>query len=175
MVLSLPALAQAQEGRAVGRFGIVTAGRINLGELGDSYQSGLLLGLHAGIDQPLNRDSRWTIGLGWTAFVRGYYFASRSSLVDKTIDLTEVDFGFRVRRRFGRSGHYLVSTLGAVFSASDVPLPPTDERRYLGAYGGLGYEQPAFGEWSFAADARFSTLVDGPQSLSFLFGLTAGI
>lgn len=173
--LGAPAAARADEGKAVGRFGIVAAGRINLGELGKSYRSGLLLGLHAGIDQPLGSESRWSIGLGWTALVRGYYFATESSLVEQTVNLTEMDIGFRTRRRMGRGARYLVGTLGAVMSTTSVPLPPGDERRYFGAYGGLGYEQPVFGEWSISGEVRSASLIDGAQQMTLLVGLTAGI
>ena len=173
--LGAPAAASAEDGKAVGRFGLVTAGRINLGELGRAYRSGFLLGLHAGIDQPLGSESRWSIGLGWTALVRGYYFATNSSLVEQTVSLTEMDLGFRTRRRTGRGARYITGTLGAILSTTSVPLPPGDDRRYFGAYGGIGYEQPAFGDWTVSVEARSSSLIDGAQRMTLLVGLTAGL
>lgn len=168
-------ISHADEAKAIGRFGIVSAGRLNLGELGKAYRSGLLLGLHAGIDQPLGTESRWSIGLGWTALVRGYYFASQASLVEQTVPLTEMDLGFRARRRVGRHTRYVVGTLGAILSVTSTPLPPGDVRRYFGTYVGLSYEQPAFGDWSVSFEARTSNLIDGAQRMSLLVGLTAGI
>lgn len=166
---------EAQEAKAVGRFGIVTAGRLNLGELGRAYRAGFLFGFHAGIDQGLGADSDWSIGLTWTVLVRGYYFASQSSIVSQTVDLTEMDIGFRTRRRVGGPGRYIAGTLGAILSATSVPLPPGDKRRYFGAYAGVGYEQHAFGQWAVTTELRTSSLIDGAQRMTVLIGLSAGI
>ncbi len=157
-----------------GRFGIVMAGRNNLGPLGEQYRLGLLFGLHAGLDFSIE-DSNWSVGLGWAALVRGYYFASDQSLVNQTVEVTEVDFGLRIRRRVSLKPRFLAFSAGGVFTTNNVPIAPAEERRYVGYYGGVGYEFRAFGNWYLGVESRYSKYPDGPENVSVLLGLTTGL
>lgn len=156
-----------------GRFGFVAVGRDNLGELGSQYRTGLLFGVHAGLEIGIE-DSPWSVGLGWTTLVRGFYFASSSEAVDQTVNITEMSLGFQLRRALPGSFHHLRGTFGGAFSASNVPLPPSDDRRYLGVYGGLGYDRRLLGEWAWGVESRYTNYFDGPANLSFFAIVTAG-
>lgn len=157
-----------------GRFGIVLQGRDNLGDLGDLYNLGLLWGFHAGLEKPVG-DSQWSLGLGWTTLVRGYYFASDDSLVEGTIDLTEVDLGVTLSHTLRVPGQNIFGSGGAVLLLSNLPVPPANERRYLGWYTGLGVNRAFFGEWSWSVEARYSRLARGLSNLNLIFGMTAGL
>lgn len=174
-VATAPTSAQADDvGTTGGRFGIVLAARDNLGDLGELYNLGFLWGFHAGLEQGLE-DSEWSLGLGWTTLVRGYYFASDSSLVESTIDLTEVDLGVSVSRTVWVPGQHVLVSGGGVLLLSNLPIPPVDARRHLGWYAGLGFDRGAFGEWSWSVEARYSKLSDGLSNVNLVFGMTAGL
>jgi hypothetical protein len=156
-----------------GRFGFVIVGRNNLGEIGDQYRSGLLFGVHAGLE--LNVDeSPWSVGLGWTTLVRGYYFASSAVAIDQTVDITEMNLGVSLRRGLGSSPHHVIGSIGGAFSASNVPLPPGNERRYLGLYSGVGYGRRLWGQWFWSLESRYATYYQGPSNLSVFMSMTAG-
>ena len=175
LLLSIANTARADSDRQVtGRFGFVVAARRNLGALGLRYRSGVLLGVHAGVDAGIE-NSAWVVGLGWTTLVRGYYFASESSLVDQTVKITETNFGVRLSRELPAAPHHLVMNLGGALTASSSPLePPSNERRFLGLYSGLGYERRLFGEWAWGIETRYATYLDGPKNMSVFAKLVAG-
>lgn len=156
-----------------GRFGLVLAGRSNIGALGDQYWGGFLWGVHAGLERRVE-DSDWSVGLGWTTLVRGYYFETGDSQVESTIHLTEVNVGIRAAHAFLVPGQNLFGGAGAVVLLSNLPVPPANERRYLGWYAGFGFERAAFGEWAWTVEARYSRPDQGLDSVSLVTGMTAG-
>lgn len=156
-----------------GRFGFAFVARNNLATLGQQYRTGILWGLHAGVELDLE-DSLWSLGLRLTTLVRGYYFASSSQAVDQTVDLTEAGIGLRVRRKLPGAYHHLVGAVGFGGSASNVPLPPAFERRYLGLNAGMGYERRLFGEWVWGVESRYARYFDGPSNVSLFGTFTAG-
>lgn len=162
-----------EESGLSGRFGFVSVARQNLGELGDQYRTGILFGVRAGIELNVD-DSPWSVGLGLTTLVRGYYFASSSAAIDQTVDITEMNLGLTMRRGLGGSPHHLIGNFGAAFSASNVPLPPSDQRRYLGLYGGVGYGRRLLSEWFWSVESRYTHFYQGPQGLSLFMSMTAG-
>jgi hypothetical protein len=174
-LLLLPARTVSAEGENLvsGQFGVVFAYRNNLEELGAQYRSGALFGLHAGVELNLD-DSPWSVGLGLTTLVRGYYFASNENAVDQTVEITEMSMGLRLRRTLPGSRHHVVGTFGGGFTASNVPLPPAFNRRTVGLYGGLGYDRRLAGEWTWGLEARYASYLDGPSNLSLLGTFTAG-
>ena len=79
-----------------GRFGIAGAARQNIGELGESYGLGLLIGVEAGYQAAPERD--WSLGINWTTLFRGWYFADDPSLIEQTVNVSEMSFGLRLQR-----------------------------------------------------------------------------
>jgi hypothetical protein len=167
--------AQAEKDRTfAGQFGLVLVGRDNLESLGQQYRSGVLLGFDAGVELSLE-DSEWSVGLALTTLVRGYYFASNSSAVDQTVDVTEMSMGLRIRRQWpAGSRQHILGTFGGGFTASSVPLPPAFDRRYVGLYSGIGYNRRLAGEWTWGLETRYASYFDGPSNLSLLASVTAG-
>ena len=165
---------QAEDARSVsGQFGFAFVGRNNRAALGQKYRAGFLLGVHAGIELAFD-DSPWSVGLGLITLVRGYYFASSVTAVDQTVDITEMSMGLRIRRRLPGAIHHAVGTFGGGFTASNVPLPPSFERRHVGLYGGLGYNRRLWGEWTWGLETRYADYFDGPQNISVFGTFTAG-
>ncbi len=156
-----------------GQFGFVLVGRNNLESLGDQYRSGVLFGFHAGIELSLE-DSPWSVGVGLSTLVRGFYFASDKSAVDQTVDITEMSMGLRLRRQILGTRQHVIATFGGGFTASSVPLPPNFNRRYLGLYGGLGWTRRLVGEWTWGLETRYASYFGGPSGLSLLATVTAG-
>lgn len=175
VAFSSPAHAEDDDPSAsTGRFGLLTVARSNLGDLGDLYGYGFLWGFYAGLDKPLG-DSEWHVGVGWSTLVRGYYRASDDSLVEGTLDLTEVDLGVDISHTLRRAGQRVFGTGGAVLLLSNRPIPPANERRYLGWYAGVGYKRALGGNWNASLEARYSRLSHGLANLNLVFGITTGL
>lgn len=166
--------AVADDRLPAGRFGLVAGVRNNHDSLGKAYGGGFLLGIEAGY-HPSRLQSPWSFGVSWTTLVRGWIFASDQSLVERTVGVTEMSFGLRVRRRIGVKPRFLFATGGGSFLRTDTPLPPDASRNYLGPYAGAGYEQFLFGAGFLTAEARYSMFPSGPESLTLLVSFVAGV
>lgn len=177
MILALaagPAAAQDDEdGLPTGRFGAVTAFRQNVGELGSSYGLGFLFGLEAGY-QP-GADRELSIGINWSVLFRGWYFADDASLVEQSINAAEMSLGLRLQRSLSRRvPRYLVLSGGATLLRTSIPVPPDDERLYLGPYAGIGIEQYVLRSGFVGVEARYGLIAGGPGSMSILLRFVGG-
>jgi hypothetical protein len=63
---------------------------------------------------------------------------------------------------------------GAALLRANAPLPPDDERSYLGGFVGLGLEQLAWARSLVTFELRYG-LFGGPGSLSVLLGVGFGV
>ncbi len=165
--------APADEGELPsGKFGLLAALRQNIGELGESYGFGWLWGFEAGY-QPTRQGQLFSFGLDWSVLF-GRAYASRSTIADDPLLIVEMSFGTRVRTALGEEApRFLVGSAGATVLRTSVPVPPDQERLYVGGYAGLGLEQYV-GNWLLGLDARFGLFGSGPSGLTLLFSVSSG-
>ena len=155
-----------------GKWGLVGALRQNLGELGDSYGFGWLWGIEAGY-QPTRLGQAFSFGLEWSALF-GRFYASQASLADDPLMVVEMNLGLRVRTAVGEDApRFLVGSAGATLLRTSVPVPPDQERLYIGGYAGFGLEQ-YIGNALVGLDARLGLLGDGPMGLTLVASFSLG-
>lgn len=173
LAASASAPARAQDELPAGRFGVITALRQNVGALGDAYGFGFLFGIEAGY-QPGAEDA-WSVGVAWSALVRGWYFADDETLVEQSIGATEMSFALRVRRALGSTApRFVVLNTGATFLRTTDPVPPDQEQIYLGPHAGVGIEEFVLGSGFVGLEARYGLFSGGPRSLTLVLSFTGG-
>lgn len=177
VVLAAPAVAHGDEDDLpAGKFGAFGAIRQNLGELGDSYGNGWMMGIDA-MYQPTRPGQGFSVGLAWSAAVIGRFGADDINVADSPLKIVEMTAGLRLRRGLSdTTPNYLFATGGGAVLRTSVPVPPDDKRVYYGGYGGLGFEQYVrfLGRSLVSVEARYSLLGQGPQSVTMLFGIGWG-
>ena len=171
-----PAHAQEEDDVPAGKVGIFGSIRQNLGELGDSYGSGWMMGFDAHY-QPTRIGQRLALGLAWSAALWTRFGADDASLPESALRVVEMSLGLRLRHGLSQSTpRFLVLTAGGTLQRTNIPVPPSDDRINLGGYAGLGYEQYLLGTWLLTAEARYGLIgpADAPRSVSVLFGIGWG-
>ena len=159
-----------------GKFGAFGAIRQNLGELGETYGNGWLMGIDA-MYQPSRPGQGFSLGLAWSAAVIGRFGADDINVADSPLKIVEMTAGLRLRRAVSdTTPGFVFATGGGAVLRTSVPVPPDDKRVYYGGYGGLGYEHYVrfFGRSLVSLEARYSLLGRGPQSVTVLFGIGWG-
>jgi hypothetical protein len=170
-----PAAGWAEDDMPAGKVGVFGAIRQNLGELGDSYGVGWMFGIDAHY-QPTRLGQGFSLGLAWSAALFTRFGADDASLADTSLSVVEMNLGLRLRRSLSRTKpRFLVATGGGSILRTSVPVPPSDDRLYLGGYAGLAYEEYFLTTWLVTIEARYSLIgPDAPRSASVVIGLGWG-
>ncbi|HKE16425.1 MAG TPA: hypothetical protein VKB80_16245 [Kofleriaceae bacterium] len=164
----------AEEGELPsGKWGMVAALRQNIGELADSYDFGWLWGFQAGY-QPTRQGQAFSFGLDWQVLF-GRSYAAHTGIPDDPLLIVEMNFGTRVRTALGEEApRFLVGSAGLTLLRTSVPVPPDNDRLYVGGYAGFGVEQYVLGNMLVGLDARFGMFGSGPAGLTLLFSIAFG-
>lgn len=172
---TVPAMAQQDDDLAAGKFGIFLAGRQNIGELGDVYGTGFQGGFDAHY-HPSRPGQAFSLGLGWATAIFGRSWAGAgSSPADNPLKLTEMSFGLRLRRSLSQtSARFLTLGAGVSLLRTHVPIPPDDERLYVGPYVGLAFEDYLTTRTMYSIETRYSMVGPGPRSVAVLLGIGFG-
>ena len=176
LVLAAPAAHADEDDIPSGKFGFFGAIRQNLGDLGQVYGNGWMMGIDAHY-QPMRPGQTYSFGLGWSVAFIGRFGADDIEVADSPLKIVEMTGGLRLRRALGETApQFLFATGGGAVLRTNVPVPPDDERVYYGGYGGLGFERYVsfLGHSLVSVEARYSLLGRGPQSVTFLFGIGWG-
>jgi hypothetical protein len=161
-----------QDELPAGKWGFVAALRQNIGELGQKYGFGWLLGVEAGY-QPTRHGQTLSLGLEWSALF-GRFYASQVGLPDDPLMVVELSMGACARIAMGEeTPRFLVVSAGATMLRTSVPVPPDEDRLYIGGYAGFGVEQYV-GNALFGLDARFGLLGSGPIGLTLVASISIG-
>jgi hypothetical protein len=171
LLLGVPSVATADDGDIpAGKFGLYTGVRQNIGDLADRYGWGYVLGIEAHY-HPTRPGQSLSLGIAWsTSF--GRFGAEMADTVDTPMRLVEMNLGLRLRRSLSDSTpRFAVLSAGGTVLRTSVPVPPDEERLYLGGYAGIGYEQYVLGRNLLTVDARYGLLGSGPASVTITMGL----
>jgi hypothetical protein len=168
-----PASAAAQEGSPNGRLGLVLGGRQNVGGLADDYALGTTWGIHAGY-QLATGARPWSVGGAWSV-LWSRFGAANDDLVGGPLSVLEMNFGLHFRWLLSEgAARFVTLSAGGTLYRANIPIPPDDERIYLGPYAGLGTEVYLSGEYLLSLEARYGLLTGGPGSLLVLAGFAFG-
>jgi hypothetical protein len=171
--VALEPRAEAQSELPVGKFGFVTGVRQNVGELGDTYQLGGLLGISAGY-QPSSLGRVFSLGVSWSV-LWSWIGTDDPSQVTTTLRELEMNFGLRIRRVLGSTTpRFIAASTGVTLLRTSIPVPPDDDRLYVGPYLGIGLEQYFLGKFLMSFDARYGLIAGGPNSLTLMLSISFG-
>ena len=167
---STPAVADSLP---AGRFGVVAGARTGVGALGDRFGWGPVWGMEAGYN-PADTERDWSFGVAWSV-LWGYFGADRPEVSDGSLWLLEMNLGGRVRRLVGEANQaYLVGSMGLTLLRTNTPIPPDNERSYVGPYAGIGLEGYANSKYLLSFEVRYGVFAGGPGSLSIWAGFSFG-
>jgi hypothetical protein len=119
--------------------------------------------------QPMTTDQTIGIALRWST-VFGYLFDSDAALIDDRLRTVQMDFTLGARVKPGRPGRYLTARTGVELLRVNEPVPPTNQRAYVGPIASVGLDQYAFGAALFSVDVRYAPGINMPSSISLTFG-----
>ena len=166
-----PSKARADELPA-GKLGLGMGGRLGVGTLGSAFGTGGLLTVQAGY-QPTNRERALSFGVTWSFTSSWFGFDDAASLAG-SLRLSELALGARVRRKLGgRHDRFAFVGAGVILLRSNVPIPPDDDRNYVGPYAAVGAEGWA-ASYLFGVEFRYGLLAGGPGSLSVILSVSVG-
>jgi hypothetical protein len=170
MAVAMPsARAQREDELPAGRIGASVGVKQGTGGLGGDF--GVVAGIEAGY-HPTKLDQRFSLGAFWA--VRRSWFGEDDTSIAGALNLIELDFGGRLRVALERGApRFLVLGTGASLLRANVPLPPDDERHYVGPYGSLGFELYVNGIL-IGLEGRYGLLALGPGSFSVLGSVSLG-
>jgi hypothetical protein len=181
LVIAIAALAPrdaAAEDLPPGRLGIVAGVRSGTGELADAFGLGAVFGFEAGW-QPMSTEdrvgfaARWSVL--WSSFDVFGYGADPESLTG-SLRVLQLDAGARIRvaPRPGTGG-ILSAGFGVTALRSNVPLPPDQEREYVGGYGAGGIEYLLTRRILLSVEVRYGLIFAGPGAVDVLIGVATGV
>jgi hypothetical protein len=168
--------ARAEDDLPAGKVGIFGAIRQNLGELGEDYGVGWMMGFDAHY-QPTRIGQSFALGIAWSTALWTRFGADDASLPEAALRVVEMNLGLRLRRSLSRTvPRFLVATAGGTLLRTSIPVPPSDDRLHLGGYAGLAYEQYLLGTWLLTAEGRYGLIgpADAPRNASVIFSVGWG-
>ena len=158
----------AQSDLPVGRFSLLLGARNNLGATGDAYRLGWVIGLGAGWHPPY-----LPVGLTWS-ITRTAMYRSDESVVNESIIVHDMSFGLEGRFRVSEVERYIFASGGLGLLRAGEPLPPDNDRTFIGPYAGIGYQELFSDTYLISVEARYGLLVGGPSAITLLIGLNFG-
>jgi len=167
--LSAPTESMAQSETPPARIGIVGGVRQHLGDVGELYGFGWLLGVDAGYQPPW-----FPVGIMWTV-LRGEFGSDEPSNVDSDLTMLEMTFGFHGRLSLSDTAvRHLTLGTGVAVLRSENALPPDNKRSFVGPYVALGYEQYLAGRYLVGLETRYGLLFGGPRGVTMNLSIHFG-
>jgi hypothetical protein len=121
--------------------------------------------------QHTDTDSRF----GWSlraATMFGTLYGGTAAQIDTALHTMQMDLtaGFRFRP-WTTPSRYLTARVGGELLRTNEPIPPMDQRAFLGGIASVGLDQYV-GGFMFNVDVRYGLIAnEGPRSLALLFGV----
>jgi hypothetical protein len=156
-----------------GKIGMIGGARQGLGALGGRFGLGPVWGIAAGW-QPASTERRLSFGIGWS-LVWGHHWPDDSTENSSSLSTREMSLGVKLRVLTEQASPLFLSTgVGVSLLRTSVPVPPDDERSYVGMYWSIGPEFYVLGRYLVDFEMRYGPFISGPGSLTLAFGLSFG-
>ena len=154
-----------------GRLSAVGGIRTGTQSLDDAFGLGVLYGIEAAWE-PMPDGRRISYALHWNVLFGD--FGADPAAITGELDILEMGLGARLRLAPSDPARSMFLGGGAALLRANAPLPPDDERSYLGGFVGLGLEQLAWKRALLTFELRYG-LIGGPGSVSVLLGVGFGV
>ena len=164
----------ASDPLADGKLGLSLGVTSAVGASSSDFGFGLVVAAEAAY-QPIDVDSVWGWGLHWST---AYCWCSASAAASVTGNLRSLSMslGARVRRAMSElRPRFAFVGAGVELLRTNVPVPPDDQRDYLGPYVSAGVEQyQGSGSYLVGFEVRYGMIATGPSNLSILLSFGFG-
>lgn len=154
-----------------GRLAAVGGIRTGTTSLDDIFGLGVLYGVEASWE-PMPDGRHVSYALHWNVLF-GDYGADAAAITGE-LDILEMGLGARIRFAPADPARSMFIGGGAAILRANAPLPPDDQRSYIGGFGGLGFETLAWRRALLTLELRYG-VIGGPASISVLLGVGFGV
>jgi hypothetical protein len=154
-----------------GRLSAVGGIRTGTQSLDDAFGLGVMYGIEAAWE-PMPDGRRLGYAIHWNVLFGD--FGADPAAITGELDILEMGLGLRLRIAPRDPTRSLFLGGGAALLRANAPLPPDDERSYLGGFAGVGLEQLAWKRALLTFEIRYG-LFGGPGSVSVLLGVGFGV
>jgi hypothetical protein len=168
LALATPARAEPLPKGSIGFvFGVVSGTRADAARLGYGFYQ---FGMQAQWGET-NTDAR----LGWSvraATMFGTLYNGTAAQIDSELHTMQMDLLVGVRiRPWPTPSRYLTARVGGELLRANEPIPPTDQRAFVGGIASIGVDQ-YLGGFMFNVDVRYGLIGnEGPRELALLVGI----
>lgn len=170
IVIARPASAEPLPSGSIGAiFGGIAGTGADASRLGVGTQTG---GYAAW--QPMTTDRKVGWALRWSC-VFGYLRDGDAARIDDALRTVHMDFTAGLRYRPAQQGLYLTLRAGVELLRANEPIPPMNQRAYVGPMASVGIDKYAFGSVLFSIDIRYALIANGPSSIGLLLGAAISI
>jgi hypothetical protein len=121
--------------------------------------------------QPTSTERAWGFSLRWGTMF-GTLYNGTAAQIDTTLHTMQMDLMVGVRfRPWKTPSRYLTARAGAELLRANEPIPPMDQRAFLGGIASVGLDQYV-GGFMFNVDVRYGLIGnEGPRELALLVGV----
>lgn len=120
--------------------------------------------------QPTTTERR----LGWTlrwATMFGTLYGGNAAMIDTSLKTVQMDMTLGVRvRPWATPSRYLTLRGGGELLRINEPIPPNNQRAFIGGIASIGLDQ-YFSGFLFDVDVRYGLIGSGPSELALLVGI----
>ncbi len=155
-----------------GRISAIVGLRNGTGGLDDSFGLGVMYGVEAAWE-PLRDEQKLGYVIHWNVLFGN--FGSDPAAITGSLDILEMNLGARLRIAPKDPARTLFIGGGAALFRANAPLPPSNERSYVGGFAGFGVEQLAWSRALLTLEIRYGIIGPGPNSVSVLLGVGLGV
>jgi len=169
VLVAAPAAAQTvPRGRMAAMIGVRNGTRA----LGSDFGLGVLYGVQAAWE-PMLEGSHFGYAVQWEV-LRGDFFSDPAAITGG-LEILEMSLGARLRVAPRDPARTIFLGGGGSLLRSNAPLPPDEERAYIGGFAGGGVEQLIGRHLLLTVEVRYGMIGNGPGALSVMLGVGFGV
>ncbi len=121
--------------------------------------------------QPQSTDRWWGPTLRWSTMF-GTLYNGTAAQIESELHTMQMDLTVGVRfRPWKTPSRYLTARIGGELLRANEPIPPMDQRAFVGGIASVGLDQ-YIGGFMFNVDVRYGLIAnEGPREIALLFGV----
>ncbi len=121
--------------------------------------------------QPISTERRWGWAVRWSTLF-GHEWDASAAKVSPNLLTVDMDLTIGLRfRPWSTPSRYLTARAGGMLLRSNEPIPPKEQRAFLGGVASVGLDQYIGGIAMINVDVRYGLLGGGPEGVALIVGI----